>query len=167
MKKSIAALIVTACSLFTQQALAESACYPLAHGENGMGTLGELPLPAVITRQEQWTSWIYLTNVTDQHVNVKITHKRSNGQPYLTNADQSGAWSDAVSPIYEWTILEAGETAAVAVRADDINDFLSGKIEWQALSCINHALTASVRNVYSGGHGYDQGFVLLNNGLPF
>ncbi len=170
MKKTLSALVLSAFSLIASQVQAADGelCYPLSYGENGQGSTNAIYIPHEFTKGSDWTSNIYFTNVSDKPVNVKITHKHVDGQPYTTNqVTLQGAWTGVTQPIHDWTILAPGASARVIIDDDSAPTFLSGKLEWQADSCLEEALVVTVRNVLSQSGRYDQGLYMLNGGNPF
>lgn len=145
----------------------EATCYPLVHGENGMGSTNSLNLPHMRTFS-LWYSVIYVTNVSNDFVNVKLNFKRYNGDAYHpVSYDFDGEFNSGNSPFSvepSGAILKPGRTAKVTIFDDSYTEALVGSISWQADSCINEALSVSVRSHRSSlGTSID----FLNGGQPF
>ena len=149
---------------------AQEHCYPLAHGEEGLGSTNTYHIPFMHTNGI-WSTLFYMTNVSDKKINVKVKFLRQNGNVNLpTNYTLSGGFSSSNSPFIDLgssAILEPFETGQIYLEdSNDINSF-AGQVTWQADSCMQTALMTAYRVVRNTTNGYDQGLVLLNGGKPF
>lgn len=146
----------------------EATCYPLVHGENGMGSTNSLNLPHMRTAST-WTGQVYLTNTSDSFVNVKLKFSDYAGAHYaIYDHSFDGAFSQSNSPFNTigGAILKPNETAKVIIYDDNFQDALVGRVEWQADACIKEALVVSVRNNFNGPSAAST-LLFLNGGLPF
>ena len=160
--------------LFNSSAYANSElCYPLVHGENGLGSTNAMYLPNLYTSGANWYSTIHVTNAGYQPVNVKLEFFNFDGSAYFPYDTVSNAqFSGENSPINlnsGGAILRPNQTGLIIIHdsALDHAKGMIGKVSWQADSCLDKAIVVNVRTVYSSGHGYDQGLVFLNGGNPF
>lgn len=170
MKRQLSALLLSACSLVAWQTNAQTTpehCYTLAHGEDGLGSTKFMHLPHLLTGTNKWSSLIYITNISDKNINVKLTTDLYTGVSYTPNNTDHYGFEPGNTPFNDWAILASGKSARLVISDDNVTDFLAGKLTWQADACIEHGLVASVRNVFSESGRYDQGYVLLNGGNPF
>lgn len=146
----------------------EASCYPLAHGENGMGSTNTLNLPHMRTASS-WMAHIYLTNTSDVFVNVKLKFKDFAGSVYAPkNYELYGAFNQSNSPLTDigGAILKPNETAKVVILDNSFQDALVGRVEWQADACIKEALLVTAKNNFNGSSAVST-LMLLNGGQPF
>jgi len=83
LSKTALALLFATTALTSMSTLAhddaQKHCYPLAHGEDGMGSSNSIHMPFMRTKGN-WESIIYLTNTSDKNLNVKITLRTRDGE---------------------------------------------------------------------------------------
>jgi len=146
-------------------------CYPLAHGEEGMGSSNSIYMPFMHTGGASWGSVIYLTNTSNKNLNVKVTLRTIDGEVYVpTQYLLNGAFSFINSPfdqVVGGAILKPFKSAEIHLAEDSLNDSFTGKVTWQADSCLESALTGALRVRYSSSSRYDQGLTVFNGGNPF
>jgi len=145
-------------------------CYPLAHGEEGMGSSNSIYAPFVYTGGN-WQSMISLTNTSTKNLNVKITLRTNNGEVYTPiQYSMFGAFSATNSPfdqVVGRAILKPFKSTEIYIYDDNVHESFTGKITWQADACLESAMTGALRIEYFNSSHYDQGFVLFNGGNPF
>jgi len=149
---------------------AQEHCYPLAHGENGLGSSNTYHIPFIHTNQF-WLTYLYMTNVSDKKINVKVKFLKQNGDVNLpTNYILGGGFNNVNSPFVdlgESAVLKPFETGQIYLESSNDTNSFTGQIIWQADSCIQTALSTAYRVVRNTNNGFDQGLVLLNGGKPF
>ncbi len=158
---------------FSTVALASNApaptCYPIEHGENGMGSTNSMFLPHVFT-QSNWQYFVTVTNTSDKFVNVKLDFKSPDGSQYTPYSfSLSGMFNSTNSPlsINGGAVLKPNETAKIAIT-DPANAVpLFGSITWQADACIDNAIVVSARSQFSDATRLGSTLIHLNNGQPF
>jgi len=160
---------------FTAQAnqSSDELCYPLAHGENGLGSRNSMFLPTLITEATGWNAYIYITNTSYKPVNVRLDFLNYNASPYEPHTvTYFGQFSASNSPIDTSgvpALLGPHQTGFIRIFDDNVSQNIgfTGKVQWQADACIDKALRVDVRNAYLNGNRYSQGFVMLNGGNSF
>lgn len=151
----------------------EELCYPLIHGENGLGSRNSMFLPPLITNGDKWSSYIYITNASYESVNVKLEFLNYDGSTYIPyDMTYSGQFNVNNSPLNlnsGGAILGAHQTGWVSILDAGISHLTGfiGRVYWQADKCMDKAITVNIRNSYSSSTRYDQGYVTLNGGKPF
>lgn len=174
MTKSLSILAATVLSMSTFNALAhnnpQALCYPLAHGEDGMGSKNAVYATFLAT-SGAWSSQFFMTNVSNKRVNVKTILKTFSGGVYTPSQFSfMGAFNTGNSPLEHTTgggILQPGETGGVIVTENNPSENFTGEISWQADACLPHALAGAQRVYYVDPSRIDQGLVLFNGGNPF
>lgn len=174
--KAFTALLFAAASAFTSTNLQahddpQKHCYPLAHGEEGLGSTNSIHMPFMHTGGTGWQSIIYVTNTSYKNLNVKVTLRTYDGAIYTpTQYTMSGAFSPANSPFDHaggGAILEPFKSARLQIKDDNFHESFTGKVTWQADACLESAMTGAHRIYYSASGHFDQGLVVLNGGNPF
>lgn len=149
---------------------AQQHCYPLEHGENGLGSTNSMYIPHLLTHGG-WTGFFYYTNTSQKNVNIKLDLKRENGNAYVPFEVVFSSEFDHIADISALSnggvVLKPGRTGWFAIIDNSTTEVLSGKITWQADSCLPSAVVASLRNQYADGSRIDNGHVLFNDGKPF
>jgi len=172
MKSSLAKLFATSLlfSIFNAQAHddPQQHCYPLEHGENGLGSTKHLPH---FRTSGVWVANYYVTNTSDKPVNVKYRFKLGDGSAYQPrDVNLYESFNTGNSPLSTDTggaILLPGQTGRVHILDDNLGSVLTGTVHWQADSCIGHALVVSARNSYWSGSYSGNTTIFLNGGNPF
>jgi len=169
LSKTAKALLFAATALTSMSTLAhddaQKHCYPLAHGEDGMGSSNSIHMPFMHTGGV-WQSRIYVTNTSDKNLNVKITLRTHDGEVYTpVQYSMMGAFSPTNSPFDH--VLKPFKSAEIRLRDDNFPESFTGKVTWQADACLESAMTGALRNEYFTSSRYDQGLVLFNGGNPF
>lgn len=145
-------------------------CYPLAHGEDGMGSSNFKYIP-ILFIDSYWSSFINVTNVSRKPVNVKIAFNDVNNTPYVPALVRPKYnFNSNNNPNHIQTggaILRPGESGEIWVHDSSSPSPLKGKITWQADGCLERAITATVRNFHVSSTRFSQGLFPLNNGEPF
>lgn len=154
MKKSLIATFLLAGLPFFSQAAGfapPAECYPLVHGENGQGSTNFIRLPHLGTH-DGWSIFLSVTNESDKKVNVKFKFSDMNGAVYNPYGYSfQGSFNTNNSPFeIGGAILNPDHTAHITITDDAYQGVLSGKVIWQADSCINSALHVSVRSHHNG-----------------
>lgn len=175
LSKTAQALLFAATALTSLHVFAhddtQKHCYPLAHGEEGMGSSNSIYLPFMHTRGSSWASRIYLTNTSNKNLNVKITLRTVNSEAYIpTQFSLKGAFSSTNSPFdYEvgGAILKPYKNAEVHIEDDNFLESFSGKITWQADACLESAIAGAHRAYFFDSTRFDQGLTVFNGGNPF
>jgi len=174
MNNALLSALLLACTLgITNTATAhddpQQHCYPLEHGENGLGSTNAFHLPHFFT-SGVWLANYYVTNTSDKPVNVKYRFKLGDGsahQPRGVNLSESfNTGNNPLSTDTGGAILQPGQTGRVRIEDDNLGSVLTGTIHWQADSCIGHALVASARSTYWGSSSFNT-TIFLNGGNPF
>ncbi len=149
----------------------EELCYPLVHGENGMGSANFMYTPILFTVKPVWRSYIFVTNASEKNVNVRFSFMNSDGSKYVPySVTHHGQFTEDNSPIEQglgWAILRPNESAYVILYDDNKLDGFTGKVIWQANACIEKAITAYIRTYRYDNTSMDLGLVPLNGGNPF
>lgn len=164
-------LVVGLANAFTTQAnvVNQDLCYPLAHGEEGMGSRNSMFLPVLITTQE-WHSHIHITNTSYKTINVTLDFLNYDASPYAPySVEHFGQFSSKNSPINSSiAILKPFETGNITIydNSTSYHESFTGRVSWQADACIDKAIRVDVRTNL-GGSNFNQGFVILNGGNPF
>ena len=150
---------------------AQEHCYPLAHGEEGLGSRKTYHIPYLYANNSQWNSLINIKNTSHKNINVKITFRKFDGSVFVPHrVDNYGEFASGNSPInleHGGAILKPLESGLVTIRYSGFTQDFTAEISWQADSCIPHAISGSLRNRYISGDRFDQSLVLLNGGKPF
>ena len=175
MKTSIALLFAASTALTSMSTLAhddaQKHCYPLAHGEDGMGSSNSIHMPFMATSGTAWQSIIYVTNTSNKNLNVKITLRKQNGDVYTpTHTIMGGSFSPTNSPfdnVVGGAILRPFQSAQVQIIDDNFHESFTGKVTWQADACLESAMTGAYRAYYSTSSRFDQGLSVFNGGNPF
>jgi len=145
-------------------------CYPLAHGEDGMGSSNAKHLSHLVVSRT-WYSQLYVTNVSRKSVNLKLQFTNSKGNNYkFPTASYLDEFNINNSPLSIETggaILRPGETGFIILHSSNYPGTVTGKLTWQADACLDAAIIATIRNINTGDGGYTQGLFPLNNGEPF
>lgn len=144
-------------------------CFPLAHGENGLGSRNSMFLPTLITQGDNWYSVIYITNASLTPVNVKLDFLYYDGSTYIPyDYSYTGQFNAQNSPL-NIAILKPFQTGNFIIEDDNLfaSKGINGKVQWQANKCIENALRVDVRTVQRNGSSYSQGLITLNGGNPF
>ena len=173
MKSSLAKLFATSLlfSIFNAQAHddPQQHCYPLEHGENGLGSTNSMHLPHFETTGS-WIANYYVTNTGDKPVNVKYRFKLGDGSAYQPqDRDLRERFNSGNNPLSIDTggaILLPGQTGRIIIRDDNLDTTLTGTVHWQADSCITHSLVASARSSTWGSNSSNT-TIFLNGGNPF
>jgi len=168
MKKSLFATCLFAGLPFFSQAAGfapPAECYPLVHGENGQGSTNFIRLPHLRTNGS-WDNYITVTNESDKQVNVKLKFNDFDGAVYSPySVFYYGNFDVTNSPLnLSGAVLKPNRTAQISIRDPANPDTLSGKVSWQADSCIESALHVSVRSHNPGGY---TSLLQLNGGQLF
>jgi len=174
-KTALALLLAASTVLTSLNALAhddaQKHCYPLAHGEDGMGSSNSIHMPFMHTSSTAWQSIVNVTNTSDKNLNVKITLRKQNGDLYTPiQTKLLGSFSPTNSPfdnVVGGAILRPTQSAQVQIIDDNFHESFTGKVTWQADACLESAMTGALRNEYFTSSRYDQGLVLFNGGNPF
>ena len=150
---------------------AQEHCYPLAHGEEGLGSRKTYHIPYLYADDGHWNSLINLKNISPNNINVKITFRKFDGSVFLPNrVDNYGEFDSGNTPIHleqGGGILKPFETGLVAIRSSGFTRDYTAEISWQADACIPHAISGAFRNRFLSGDRLSSGLVLLNGGKPF
>lgn len=168
----LSALVIIPFSVSSQlhASAPEAQCYPLVHGEEGMGSTNSLFLPHLLT-DNAWSFYVTLTNTSEKFVNVKLRFNAYDGNAYTPQqVVYYGSFSAVNSPLLpslSGAVLKPNETARVRILDDSNSEALQGRVSWQADSCISSALLVSVRSHYSTSTRFGSDIRLLNNGQPF
>lgn len=166
----VAGFLLMPCATLATAHEQQDLCYPLAHGEDGLGSSNF----KYINHLEFGSTWhtnVYVTNVSHKSINIKMPFKNNR---YEAHSFQSVVYYDFFneenSPLNLETggaILRPGETGLVVLRNSSYPGTVTGKVIWQADACLKHAITASVRNIHVTSSRFSQGLFPLNNGDPF
>lgn len=178
MKKSVSVLfaaLLPALALTATNAMAhndaQEHCYPLAHGENGLGSTNTYHVPFMYANGNGWATWINLTNISDKPINVKLKLRDYQNSPITPNDYQLNfAFNNANSPLeaeLSGAILKPSEMGRIGIRNANNRQNFTAQLLWQADACIDQAISGAMRVQYSNSPIYDQGLVLLNGGKPF
>lgn len=173
MKKLFAVALTTAVALSHYAQADSPVCYPLVHGEDGLGSTNSMYLPNLYTAGSEWYSVIFVTNTQKKPVNVKLNFFNFNGSTYIPyDTRQYGQFSSSNSPLsldLGGAILRENQTGQIIIHdnALDHTKGMVGKVSWQADSCLDKAIVVNVRTVHTSSQRYDQGLVFLNGGNPF
>lgn len=172
LSKSLVFLLSLTGLICASKALAnDELCYPLAIGENGLGSTNFQYLPPMITSGTNYKLYIFMQNVGPKSVNVKLTTHRSDASIYSPyDVDPGGVLSANNSPLNiesGGAILRPGELGYIAIYDQNMSEFFTGKISWQADACLKEALIVTVRNYYLTSYRFDAGIMLINDGKPF
>lgn len=175
LSKTALPLLFAATTLTSTNTLAhddpQKHCYPLAHGEEGLGSTNSIYMPFIHTRGSSWASRIYLTNTSNKNLNVKFTLRTEDGATYTpTQYSVSGSFSPTNSPLDDASggaILAPFKSGHIHIHEDAYQGIFTGKITWQADACLESAMTGALRIEYVNSDRYDQGLVVLNGGNPF
>jgi len=162
-------------SCFSVQAQTENQdlCYPLAQGENGLGSQNSMLLPTLVTGGVEWTTYLYFTNASDKPINVKLDFLKYNAAPYIPYTyTYSGQFSATNSPLQSDSgvaLLKPLETGRLVIFDDNSphEEGFTGRVYWQADACLDSALKVDIRTAYNGNSRLDAGFITLNGGNPF
>jgi len=175
--KSISKLLLALglASCFSVQAQTENQdlCYPLAHGENGLGSQNSMLTPALIVGSVGWNTYVYVTNTSYKPINIKLEFLKYDATPYdPVRFRYFGIFDENNSPLNISTggaILKPFETGGVDLYHNSIsrNDGVIGRVSWQADFCLDKATKVDIRTFYDYGTNHGQGFVTLNGGNPF
>lgn len=145
-------------------------CYPLAHGEEGMGSSNSIYAPFVLSRGNGQIPLFFISNTSNKNINVKVTFRTWGGENYVpTKYLMSGGFSNSNSPFNVGNggaILKPFESGRIRMDNNEF-DSLLGKITWQADACLETALVGAMANQYMDSRGFDKGFALFNGGNPF
>lgn len=174
MKKSLLMLMAAVFAASTFNALAhddaQPLCYPLAHGENGLGSTNEFTLPHLETNGN-WRAFIVMTNTSDKNINVKLRFTDYNGQNYTpSNYLLEGSFHTSNNPFEVnpyGAVLFPGKTSRSIIFDSGNTQALAGKVSWQADACIESALSVTVRSHYSESGKMASNIMPLNGGKPF
>ena len=150
---------------------AQEHCYPLAHGENGLGSTNTYHIPLMYATGTGWRTWINLTNISDKPVNVKLKLRNHQNSPIIANDYQlSLAFNNTNSPLdtdLGGAILKPSEMGLIGIFNANNRQNFTAQLLWQADACINEALSGALRVYYGDSSRLEQGLVLLNGGKPF
>jgi len=145
-------------------------CYPLAHGENGLGSTNFAYIPQ-LRINDWWTARFYVNNVSEKPVNVKAFLTDNNGGAFeYDDLEHFDNFNDSNSPMNinaGGAILKPGKGGEFTFKLRNKTRRVFGKISWQADACINNALVVSVRNELITPERYGFSTTLLNSGKPF
>lgn len=175
MNNALLSALLLACTLgITNSATAhddpQQHCYPLAHGENGLGSTNSMHLPHMHTAGN-WVAHVFVTNTGSKPVNVTYRFKIDDGAAYMpVNVGFHGRFNAVNNPLSIDTggaILLPGQTGRVRIDDDNLQSTLTGTVHWQADSCIAHSLVASVRNSFWASDRNNSTTTFLNGGNPF
>jgi len=148
----------------------EAQCYPLVHGEEGMGSTNSLFLPH-LSSEGNWQYFIYVTNVSEKYINVKLSQEDFQGAVFIPQTVTfDGAFSVDNSPIgfdSSKAILKPRESGRIGVFDANGPSILSGTVSWQADVCIERALLVTIRGNYNDKSRLGSNIFFLNNGQPF
>lgn len=168
--KGVAITTFLLCSANASATTGQDLCYPLAHGENGLGSTNSKYL-AHHSINTGWQSSFYVTNVSEKPVNIKLNFNDANGAAYtFPNTLFYDNFSSGNSPLDNLgggAILTPGQTGLVILSGPSFPGTVTGKVTWQADACLKEAIIATVRNVRHSSTLYSQGLFPINNGDPF
>jgi len=150
---------------------AQEHCYPLAHGENGLGSRNTMSIVSLNANGREWNTFLSLKNTSLKNINVKVKFRKNDGNTFVPiRIGYNEQFLGENSPInlkQGGAILKPFETGVVAIRDSGINDSFSVEVSWQTDSCIPHAISGALKNRYIAGSQYENALVLLNGGKPF
>jgi len=158
---------------FSAQAHTENQdlCYPLAHGENGLGSRNSMFLPSFFTQSQSWSAAIFVTNTSYKSINVQFEFLKYDASPYAPyDVTFRGEFNNDNYPLNsEIAILKPFQTGVITIHDNnnDNNKGFTGKVKWQTDSCLDKAIKVDIRNSYFTNSRFDQGFITLNGGNPF
>jgi len=144
-------------------------CYPLEHGENGLGSRNEKHLSYLLTHDD-WFSTVYVSNVSNEPLNIKLSLITESNQPHQAQDFQlNGSFDQSNSPIHNniGAILKPGFSGRIAVYDHLETNTLTGKIQWQADTCLNEAIVVSIRTARWEGSSAVSSTAFVNGGNPF
>ena len=144
-------------------------CYPLAHGENGLGSRNEKHLSYLLTH-DNWFSTVYVSNVSNEPLNIKLSLITESNQPHqVQNFQLYGSFDQSNSPIHNniGAILKPGFSGRIRIYDNLGTNTLTGKIQWQADTCLNEALVVSIRTTRWEGSSAVSSTAFVNGGNPF
>jgi len=172
-KAKLERLFASALLFFAVNTLAntqQNLCYPLAHGENELGSTNSKYI-AHHAINAGWHSNFYVTNVSEKPVNIKLTFNDANGLAYSFPTtlfyDNFSSTNSPLDSLGGGAILTPGQTGMILLSGPSFPGTVTGKVTWQADACLEHAITATMRNTHSSSSRYSQGLFPLNNGDPF
>jgi len=146
-------------------------CYPLAHGEEGLGSRNTMYVPYMRASGAEWDSVLYVRNISHSSINIKIKLRLPNGDLFIpSTAFLGNGFHEMNSPLDTESggaLLRPNNGAYLYISNDSKSSWFTAEISWQADKCISNVLVGALRVQLSGSSKYDQGLVLLNGGKPF
>ncbi len=151
-------------------------CYPLAHGENGLGSRSEVYIPPFTTSGSWWVQYA-VANVGGDTVNVTLKLFDENGNPYDST---SGVTYDANFSSSNTPLRQIGGTNSAILSSFNVgqikidnnsSSYFSGVLSWQADKCITKPalLIDGAHYIRTGGPTNEFGLRTfeINGGKPF
>lgn len=152
-------------------------CYPLAHGENGLGSRASITIPPFLASgANRWQ--LYATNIGETAVNVSLKLFDENGQRWFpsgtTAVSYLGKFSASNTPIVSLNDEGPAKLSSLNSGWIGIDDrapqnVLSGALTWQADKCLTEpTLSPSIDILAEYGNTRDHGRnITVNGGNPF
>lgn len=145
-------------------------CYPLAHGENGLGSTNSKHTPLLFANGSNPRSYIYVTNVSYEWINVKFKFWDVKGEKIApSEVANFGTFTKLNSPVdigNGGAILRPKQSGWIKITGNHGNGFISEMV-WQADSCLDAAVVVSIKNERITSSTHDYGIITINGGNPF
>lgn len=152
-------------------------CFPLAHGENGMGSQASVVVPPFFLRGSSLVE-LFVKNIGSDGVNVNLKLFDEDGNQWVPAQTPlyRGHFDIANSPIRELdgsgaALLKSFETGFMQLDDDSELKIVSGVLTWQANKCLEKAMLSvdmSVYRFFKGSPTRDHSrSVTINGGNPF
>lgn len=150
-------------------------CYPLAHGENGLGSRNEVYIPPFSTEVNWWVDFA-ISNVSGSSVNVIFKLFDENGSQYdsTTGVFYDGKFSSTNSPIRQIggtnsALLSSFEIGRMKIDSN-APTYFTGVVSWQTDKCLTKPpllVDASFNLVSQDAQSYAMRTIDVNGGKPF
>lgn len=129
-------------------------CFPLAHGENGMGSQASVIVPPFFVQGSSLVE-LFVKNIGSDGVNVNLKLFDEDGNQWVPSQAPvyRGYFNAANSPIRQLdgtgvALLKSFETGFVQIDDNSETKIISGVLTWQANTCLDKATLSVDMSVY-------------------